>query len=184
MCRLPRPLNLLTSVSAIFCVATGVLRFVTYDFTKDDLVRIHGSKCSERFWLDTSQGRLSLTVWPIRNQPVRGPNYKNVAAYAVWRTQFPRPSKIGLFGISFESGPCIGTGVGGTVWMIGSTWSFALPYTIPIAALAIMPMRWLINSRRRRSSLAAGLCVGCGYDLLLCLDAARSAGKFRNVSNK
>jgi hypothetical protein len=192
-----RLLNLLTALSLLLFLAVVAVWVRSY-WRMDQW-----SGARSTLWCAESRGgRVTLYVvygWPdpkpLRwHADVRHPPGPGVGIYP--RTQWER------FGLYREAGTAVApmTPDGRAFWDPPARWvppvirrfsppmaywNFGLPYWMPAAVLAALPIargyRWLVALRKARRS-SAGLCPSCGYDLRATPDRCPECGTAASVS--
>ncbi len=171
--RLP---NFLAAASGVLCLlaAAGWVRsYLAFDFLS--AVRDHPRDAQwlrQIYTCRASHGGAELSyirslqtepdgVESLRAADRRDPHWLSVheppRAYPFRYGGYPQPGLGHLLGFEWEAGP-MGFGAGsGDVWEA----EIVLPYWLPVAATAVLPLQWGVRRLRRRPP---GACESCGYD--------------------
>jgi len=121
---------------------------------------------------------MAAECWRSNGPLAPGPNYKNTAAVAVWRKQFPPDRYFERFGFRIGYEPIIATTKSGALAGGGKHTFAVLPDWALLVLLVMLPGIAIVKARRRRKDArtANGLCPVCHYDLRATPDRCPECG--------
>ena len=163
-----------SSLSLALCLAMLGLWLVSYwedcsiGYTSNDVQRLHRTAIG----LETGGGQIlftwlsiDYTATPTASRVARRGMPR--AGFSYGREEHGKLSLLGGWGFHFI--------VGGKMTAIDTARAFiVVPYWVPSALLAVLPLLWW--RFRRRSRTAAGHCASCGYDLRASKDRCPECG--------